>query len=102
MKSTILLIVSFWKEYKKHKTGLMGLILLSLLIAASIFAFVFIPFETYKQWYNPTYWNKYPKSVPPSWINYFLTSKLPEHIILNSPRLSLIEAEHNTFKIINH
>jgi len=90
----------FWKEYKKHKTGMIGLILLSLLIALSIFTFIFIPLETYKQWYNPTYWNKYPKSVPPSWINYFLTSKLPEHIILSNPKFNIIE-EH-ALRIITH
>lgn len=95
-------IASFWKEYKKYKTGIVGLILLFLLIAISIFTFVFIPFDTYKQWYNPTYWNKYPKSVPPSWINYFLSSKLPEHIILNNPKINSIKMEHSSLIIINH
>ncbi|MEM3507078.1 MAG: ABC transporter permease [Candidatus Bathyarchaeia archaeon] len=100
MNSILFSIANFWKEYKKHKTGIIGLALLSLLITISIFTLIFIPFDAYKQWHNPTYWSKYPKSVPPFWINYFLKSKLPEHTILNNPKLSLIKKPE--LKVVSH
>ena len=66
----------------------MGLILLALLIMISMFAFMLIPLDTFKQWHNPAYWTKYPKSVPPVWVNYFTASKLPEHLTLNKPQIT--------------
>lgn len=77
-----------WKEFSKNKVGMVGIGILVFLFAMSAFAAIAIPVETFKEWNNPTSWITYPKSSLPSWVNYFLSEKIPEHKILNPYRLS--------------
>ena len=72
-------------EFAKSKIGLIGIgILLSLVILSMVSA-VTIPIETFKQWNNPGNWISYPKTAAPAWVNYFMTEKIPEHLILDNP-----------------
>ncbi|MFM7795949.1 MAG: ABC transporter permease, partial [Candidatus Nitrosotenuis sp.] len=73
-------------NFVKSKTGIVGLALLSTLIAVSIITIVTIPLDTYKHWNNPASWTQYPKSAQPEWINLFLVKKIPEHKILDTPK----------------
>ena len=71
-----------WKDFSKRGTGMVGIGILVILIAVSIITFVTIPQESFKKWNDPANWLSYPKSAAPSWINYFLAQKIPEHLIL--------------------
>lgn len=70
-------------EFSKSKTGIAGIAILVILFSMSIVAFVTIPLDEFKTWNDPSSWLLYPKSAQPSWINYFQSEKIPEHLILN-------------------
>jgi peptide/nickel transport system permease protein len=71
-----------WSEFSRNTIGIIGIGILIVLFSLSIIAFVTIPSETFKEWNDPASWLSYPKSALPSWINYFLPEKIPEHQIL--------------------
>ena len=71
-----------WREFSHNKIGLTGITILVILFSMSAIAFVTIPLENFKTWNDPASWLLYPKSAQPAWINYFLSEKIPEHLIL--------------------
>ena len=71
-----------WHEFSHNKIGMTGIVMLAVLLLMSIVAFVTIPFENFKTWNDPASWLLYPKSAQPSWVNYFQSDKIPEHLIL--------------------
>ena len=73
------------KEFMKSKVGLIGIGILSSLIILSAISAITIPIDTFKQWNNPGSWISYPKTSMPVWINYFVSEKIPEHLILDNP-----------------
>jgi peptide/nickel transport system permease protein len=76
------------QEFLKSKIGIAGIAILAILIAISIGAAVIIPVETFQQWNNPQSWLVYPKTAIPSWVNWFMFEKIPEHKILDEPSVS--------------
>jgi len=72
-------------EFIKSKIGIAGITILIVLIAISLTAIIAIPNETFSQWNNPGNWISYPKVAIPVWVNWFLSEKIPEHKILESP-----------------
>jgi len=75
-------------EFVKSKVGIAGIIILGSLIAISIFTAIIIPLETFQEWNNPGSWISYPKTAMPSWVNFFMLEKIPEHKILDKPIIS--------------
>jgi peptide/nickel transport system permease protein len=75
-------------EFFKNKIGVTGIGILSILIITSIIVIVVIPIDTFKEWNNPESWISYPKVAIPVWVNLFLSEKIPEHKILNTPNVS--------------
>ena len=75
-------------EFLKSKIGIAGIIILSILILTSIIVVIAIPVDTFKEWNNPGNWISYPKVAIPIWINLFLSEKIPEHKILNTPNVN--------------
>ena len=75
------------QEFLKSKMGIAGIIILSILIATSIIAIITIPVETFQEWNNPGSWISYPKVAIPIWVNYFMTEKIPEHKIYDTPNI---------------
>ena len=73
------------REFIRSKIGLIGIGILAGLVILSLVAAITIPIDTFKQWNNPGSWISYPKTSVPTWINYFVTEKIPEHIILDKP-----------------
>ena len=73
------------QEFLKSKMGIIGMIILGVLIITSIISIIFIPVETFQKWNNPESWISHPKIAIPVWINYFISEKTPEHMILESP-----------------
>jgi peptide/nickel transport system permease protein len=71
-----------WKEFSSNGIGLIGIGILVVLFCMSIAAFIAIPAETFSEWNDPASWLTYPKSALPVWVNYFLSDKIPEHMIL--------------------
>ena len=75
-------------EFLKSKIGIMGIFILLVLIATSVFALILIPSETFQNWNNPEKWISYPKTAIPSWVNIFVWEKIPEHKILEPENIT--------------
>lgn len=82
-----------WREFRKSRIGIAGLAILAALAIVSIVAMVTVPMETFRQWQNPSQWTDYPRSAMPSWVNLFSSEKLPEHIFLRSPEVTMQGAD---------
>ncbi|MEO9310486.1 MAG: ABC transporter permease [Nitrososphaera sp.] len=73
----------------RNKIGLVGLGILASLVFVSVATALFVPLEAYKQWNNPASWTMLPKSALPSWVNFFVAAKIPEHRILENTQTIL-------------
>jgi peptide/nickel transport system permease protein len=94
-----------WTEFSKSKIGLVGISILGILFFMSVFAFATIPLDEFKTWNDPSSWLLYPKSALPSWINYFQSEKIPEHLILSpiasSQQIDSIHVSADSF-VVNY
>src|SRR5919197_5764148 len=73
----------FFYEFKRSNAGIAGVVILLFLIIVSIYAFVAIPLDSFRQWNNPNYWIKYPKSAMPEWTHFFTSCNQPSRLIRN-------------------
>jgi len=62
---------SYAREFLKSRSGVVGLVLLVLLLATSLYVAIAIPQSEAYKWDNPSVWTNNPAAVPPSWVNYF-------------------------------
>lgn len=76
------------REFARSKMGIAGIAILSALIAISVLALTAIPIQTLKEWNDPSSWLEYPKTAVPAWANIFLSKTVPEHMILETPRIT--------------
>lgn len=76
------------EEFFKSKVGIAGISILVILIFTSITVVVVTPVDTFKEWNDPVKWIAYPKVAIPVWINLFLSEKIPEHRILDTPNIN--------------
>lgn len=76
------------EEFFKSKIGIAGISILVILIFTSITVVVVTPVDTFKEWNDPVKWIAYPKVAIPVWINLFLSEKIPEHRILDTPNIN--------------
>jgi peptide/nickel transport system permease protein len=88
MNIKTILSSDFLKHLKRSKSGVAGLTIILFLLGISVYAAAAVPLDSFRQWNNPNYWIKYPKSAMPSWINFFVPKKLSEHLILKNPAIS--------------
>jgi len=66
----------FWREFRKVRSGVFGLIFLAIFICILIFEPLIVPYpEANEKWRDITYWQDLPSSAPPSWINLFTSKK---------------------------
>jgi peptide/nickel transport system permease protein len=79
-----MVVSDFIHQFWRLKSGVAGVIILLFLIALSVYTFIAVPLESFKQWNTPNYWIKYPKAAMPSWINFFSHTKEPEHLVLRN------------------
>lgn len=83
-------MAQLWKtrleELATYKSALLGIGILMLLIAISIYTVVTIPYEeATKLWRaGEGIWLDNPRNAGPSWLNYFSSKKLPETTILDT------------------
>ena len=80
-------------EFLKSKIGIAGIGILLILICISILVMIVIPVDTFKEWNNPGSWISYPKVAIPGWVNLFLSEKIPEHKILNNPKINDVTSD---------
>ncbi len=72
----------FWFEFRREKSGLIGLGLLLFFVFLAIFAPLIVPSEANTHWRDVTYWQNLPRAVPPEWVNVFSAKKKPPHMTL--------------------
>ncbi|MDN5341355.1 MAG: peptide/nickel transport system permease protein [Oceanotoga sp.] len=90
----------FWTEFRKIKSGMVGLVLLIILILTTIFEPIISPYpEATNRWRDITYWEDNPKSAAPVWTNWFRKEKLPETQILENSNFE--EISKGALKIYN-
>lgn len=70
------LIIYFFNEFKKDKTGMIGLSILIISILISLFEPLILTYkEAPKRWRDINYWQDNPTSAPPIWLNFFQKEK---------------------------
>ncbi|RLI13823.1 ABC transporter permease [Candidatus Bathyarchaeota archaeon] len=77
----------FWNEYKRYKSGLLGLVMLVVLAFMAIGTPLLAPEEACRNWDKLQYWEENPSAVPPAWVDWFTPARLPGQQIL-SPSVS--------------
>lgn len=93
----------FLIQILNSKTAILGISILMILIAMTIYAVIAIPLESFKQWNNPNYWINYPKAAAPSWTNLGLFGpRDSEQIILGTHDAGVHSASENGIHIITH
>ena len=69
-------IAEFFNEFKKDKTGVLGLCILVLALLASFLEPLILTYkEAPKRWRDITYWQDNSASAPPQWLNFFQKEK---------------------------
>lgn len=96
------LIKDFLNEFKKDKTGVIGLSILIIAILISLFEPLILTYkEAPKRWRDINYWQDNPVSAPPVWINFFQKEKasINSHIDAISFETNYIDGRLN-YKIL--
>lgn len=96
------LIKDFLSEFKKDKTGVIGLSILIIAILISLFEPLILTYkEAPKRWRDINYWQDNPVSAPPVWVNFFQKEKasITSHIDAVSFETNYIEGRLN-YKIL--
>ncbi|EFW37222.1 MAG: ABC transporter permease [Treponema phagedenis] len=66
----------FWNDFKKEKTGLIGLGILLFSLLVVIFEPFFLPYrEANTKWRSIDYWQDNPAGAAPAWTNWFSSKK---------------------------
>ncbi|RLI38690.1 ABC transporter permease, partial [Candidatus Bathyarchaeota archaeon] len=75
---------SFWDEYRRYKSGLLGLAMLMVLAFMAIGTPVLAPEEACRNWdrYQWWYWDESPSAVPPAWVDWFTPGEFPKQEVL--------------------
>ena len=69
-------IIDFFNEFKRDKTGVIGLSILIIAILISLFEPLILTYkEAPKRWRDINYWQDNPVSAPPVWVNFFQKEK---------------------------
>ncbi|ABK77930.1 ABC-type dipeptide/oligopeptide/nickel transport system, permease component [Cenarchaeum symbiosum A] len=63
--------------------------ILAILVAVSISAVILVPVEVFHEWNNPGSWISLPKASVPVWVNWLQSERIPEHMILDRPEVSM-------------
>ncbi len=91
----------FWSEFKKEKTGVIGLALFALFIFVVLFEPLLLPFgEANDTWRDITYWADNPKSAPPIWTSWFDSEK--KATTENFYDYSTTEKDLGKMKVVEH
>lgn len=91
-------IVEFAYEYRKEKSGMLGVLLLILLVATAVFAPYITEPNIPDKWTDSQAWYGNPQAVPPTWFDMFTGKKLSEHSIydINSDNVKVTQLDEKT------
>jgi len=87
LKDLVENLQGFWREYRRYRIGLVGLALLLGLTLMAAAAPLLASEEAYNRWSDITYWDEYPKAVPPEWVNLFSSKKIATQHVISSPEI---------------
>ena len=73
-----------FKEFTRYPSAIMGLVIITALIALSIYTVIAIPYsEGMRLWRGgEDIWIENPRNARPRWVNFFLKERLPQTIIV--------------------
>jgi peptide/nickel transport system permease protein len=92
----------FWKEFRKEASGVVGLVLLLLFLAAVVFEPRLMSFAgTNSKWHDITYWDDNPTSAPPEWTNAFARQKSAVSLVLDKPATTVEESDNGVRLVRN-
>jgi len=79
-----------FKTLLHYKSFLAGVVILLFFIGLSIYAMITWPYDqAIAMWNDPSYWQEYPTSAPPEWIQIFTGKKeIVNKIVIDSRNLS--------------
>ncbi len=66
-----------FSEVWHYTSGKVGLVLLVLFVAVSLYALVVMPANYRQIWNDVRYWRTNPQAAPPSWVSYFGVKRAP-------------------------
>ena len=75
-----------FKEFTQYPSAIMGLVIITALIALAIYTVIAIPYsEGMRLWRGgEDIWIENPRNARPSWVNFFSKDRLPETIIVGT------------------
>ena len=75
-----------FRDITRYPSAIVGLVIILILIGISIYTIIALPYDqTVVKWRGgDNVWQDNPRTVPPTWTNFFRSEKLPESIIFNS------------------
>jgi len=75
-----------FKEFTQYPSAIMGLVIITALIALSIYTVIAIPYsEGMRLWRGgEDIWVENPRNARPRWVNFFLKERLPQTIIVDT------------------
>lgn len=74
-----------FREIRYYPSAIAGLVVIALLIFLALYTLVTIPYQqAITLWRGGEAWYNLPRTVPPAWVNWFRSKKLPETIDLDS------------------
>lgn len=80
---------NFWKEFKRVKSGLVGLGIFCAFLLLALFEPLLTPFsEANNRWNDISYWDDNPQSALPVWVNLFSSKKLSVTRNLKNPTVT--------------
>lgn len=93
-------ILEFWNEFRKVKSGIIGLGLIILFLLVIIFEKQLTPYtEANSKWRDIKYWEDNAKAAKPVWVNLFAKDKLPETKTYTDIKIE--ETKRKKLRIIN-
>ena len=75
-----------FRDITRYPSAIVGLVIILILIGISVYTIIALPYDqTVVKWRGgDNVWQDNPRTVPPTWTNFFRSEKLPESIIFNS------------------
>lgn len=83
------------REIRRYPSAILGLMVVLLLVAVSIYTVIALPYKDVITLWRSTEetWRVNPRTVPPAWVNLFRREKLPETIVLSSDQEDVVRQE---------
>jgi len=84
----------FWADFRKEKSGLVGIAIIAIAILVVIFEPLCLPWEeTNSKWRSISYWQDNSPSAPPVWTNWFRSKKAAETARLTKGKREMVELD---------